>query len=153
MAGGFRKSMIFDDPISPFSTMIEILCIGKTKTPFVKQGITEFLQRLPKYQPTTYREVSEIKQPTGFLIALDVKGKEMNSPELAQTLKKLLLQEKKITFVIGEANGLPTEIVNKANLRLSLSQMTFPHELVRIIFLEQLYRAFSIIHNEPYHKE
>ena len=132
--------------------MITILGIGKTKEQFLKEGINEYLKRLQKYASLKYKEMESIPETKGFTITLDIKGKEFSSEEFAEYLKKKTLEQKNITFVLGDSPGLPEEFLNKCQDRISLSKMTFPHQLVRLIFLEQLYRAFSIIHHEPYHK-
>ncbi len=88
-----------------------------------------------------------------YLIALCIEGKEMTSEGLSQKLSELMTSERgRFTFVIGGSLGLWDEIKKKADLRLSFSKMTFPHQLMRVILLEQIYRCFRIMYNEPYHK-
>lgn len=132
--------------------MIIIQCIGKIKKPYVKEGVNVFLKRLKKYAKVEYKEVKGFDNLKGYIIVLDVKGKRVSSEEFAKKLKKLMVHEKDITFVIGGPEGIPKDIIEKSNEQISLSTMTFPNELVRLIFLEQLYRGFTIINNEPYHK-
>ena len=88
----------------------------------------------------------------GYVVALDPLGTELTSEDFASFIKKTTLEQKNITFLIGGPNGIPKEYLRKANKKISLSKMTFPNELVRAIFLEQLYRAFKINKNESYHK-
>jgi 23S rRNA (pseudouridine1915-N3)-methyltransferase len=89
-----------------------------------------------------------------YIILLDEKGKELRTVEFSEWVKKLfLLQKKRIVFIIGGPWGFSEEVYNRADFRMSLSKMTFPHQLVRLLFLEQLYRVFTIIKGEPYHHE
>jgi 23S rRNA (pseudouridine1915-N3)-methyltransferase len=91
--------------------------------------------------------------PSSYLIALDIKGKQLSSEALAEKIETLSVYgTSHITFVIGGSLGLSDEIINKADMKLSFSKMTFPHQLFRVILLEQIYRAFRIIKGEPYHK-
>jgi len=129
--------------------MIRILGLGKVKEAYVKELVQEYLQRLSKYEKVEYLDGS-VDSVKGFIIALDEKGKEFTSKEFAEYLKKINLEKKNITFVIGEAEGLPENL--KYDDKISLSKMTFPNQMVRIIFIEQLYRAFTIIKGEKYHK-
>ncbi|MBI2662452.1 23S rRNA (pseudouridine(1915)-N(3))-methyltransferase RlmH [Candidatus Woesearchaeota archaeon] len=135
--------------------MITILAIGKIKQPFVQQGMHEFLKRLQQYTKIEYSEKNNLKLDNinGYVIALDEHGQPMNSLEFAQFIKKTTLEHKNLIFIIGEAKGLSEEIRKKCSKTISLSTMTFPTQLVRLIFAEQLYRAFTIINNEPYHKQ
>jgi len=136
--------------------MITILAQGKARQEFVKLGIQEFLKRLQKYGRIEYKEIdtfNTLKLADTFLITLDETGTQYSSQQFAEFIKKKTMQHKNITFCIGEARGLPQTIKQQANHSLCLSKMTFPTQLVRVIFLEQLYRAFTIISNEPYHKE
>ena len=88
-----------------------------------------------------------------YVILLDLKGKSLDSIELAKTIENLYTQGKsKIDFVIGGSLGVSDEVIKRANYRLKLSECTFPHQLCRVILLEQIYRSFRIMHNEPYHK-
>jgi len=91
--------------------------------------------------------------PTDFIILLDEKGKEYSSVEFANFISKKSVHESSLTFVIGGAYGFSNEVYERANAKLSLSKMTFSHQLIRLIFAEQLYRAFTIIKGEPYHHE
>lgn len=135
--------------------MIRILAQGKARQPFVQEGIAEYLQRLGKYTKVEYQELEMFSSSTGgteFIIVLDEHGKEMTSEEFAAFINKKIMEHKIITFLIGEAAGVPVSVKQNANATISLSKMTFPTQLVRVIFLEQLYRTFTILKNEPYHK-
>lgn len=134
--------------------MITIQAQGKVRQPFIKQGMQEFLKRIQKYNKVIYTEVKSLtvnSKNDNYVIALDENGKQYTSQKFATHLKSLQLNHKNITFLIGEAQGLPTNL--KCNEKISLSQLTFPTQLARLIFIEQLYRAFTIIKGEPYHKE
>ncbi|MCC6517053.1 MAG: 23S rRNA (pseudouridine(1915)-N(3))-methyltransferase RlmH [Chitinophagales bacterium] len=153
---------------------IEIWWIGKTFQDFTQKGYTEFLKRIEKFTNIEIVEIQEIKsqsqakqlksleaekilnrlKPDDFLILLDEKGKYFTSVEFASYLQKKDNQAtKKLIFLIGGAYGFDDKIYERANDKLSLSSMTFSHQLIRLIFMEQLYRAYTIIHNFPYHNE
>ncbi len=134
--------------------MITLLGIGKVKQPFVQEGMQEFLKRLQSYTKIEYLEKNNLNLDNlnGYIIALDEHGSQMTSVEFAQFIKKITLEQKNIIFIIGEAQGLSPDILQKCSKTISLSKMTYPTQLVRLIFAEQLYRAFTIINNEPYHK-
>ncbi len=157
---------------------INIVVVGKIKETYIQTGINDFYQRLERFVNLNIIEVKaekignnlsggEIEQvkeregreilakiPAGnYVIALDVKGKPMTSRGLAKSIQNLQLQGySSITFIIGGALGLSPEVLNAANYSLSLSHMTFTHQMIRLILLEQVYRAFKIINGEPYHK-
>jgi 23S rRNA (pseudouridine1915-N3)-methyltransferase len=157
---------------------ISLLTIGKLKEKYLKQGIDEYLKRLTAYAKVEVIELpdekapeqlSEIEMeqvknkegerllakisPDTYVIALAIEGKQRSSEELADMIDKLATYGKsKITFVIGGSLGLSKDVLNRADEKLSFSKMTFPHQLMRLILLEQVYRAFRINRNEPYHK-
>jgi 23S rRNA (pseudouridine1915-N3)-methyltransferase len=132
--------------------MITILATGKVRERYIKEGMEEYLMRLQKYAKVTYVEKDNLNVPEGYVIALDEKGKQYTSEQFAGYLKKKTLEQKNITFIIGGAEGIPAEIKAKCNEMIALSAMTFPNQLVWVIFVEQLYRAFTIIKEEKYHK-
>lgn len=154
---------------------ITLLQIGKTHFNFVDEGVAVFTKRLKHYckfeivqleLPTKLKssDSETIKKnegelllkkitPTDFIILLDEKGKEYSSVEFANFISKKSVHESSLTFVIGGAYGFSNEVYERANAKLSLSKMTFSHQLIRLIFAEQLYRAFTIIKGEPYHHE
>jgi 23S rRNA (pseudouridine1915-N3)-methyltransferase len=157
---------------------ISIITVGKLKEKYLKQGIEEYLKRLTAYAKVDVIEVSDekapeelsdlemvqVKQKEGerilakisqdtYVIALAIQGKLASSEELANSLDKLATYGKsKIAFVIGGSLGLSDEVIKRSNEQLSFSRMTFPHQLMRLILVEQIYRAFRINRNEPYHK-
>ncbi len=157
---------------------IKIVAVGKIKERYMLQGINQYLKRLQSYARVEIIEVPEEKiiekaSPAeqeiarkkegekilnkldhySYYVVLAVEGKSLSSEEFALGLEKLALEGRgRITFIIGGAMGLSEEVKKKAHLLLSFSSMTFPHQLMRLIFLEQLYRAFKISRNEPYHK-
>jgi Uncharacterized conserved protein len=137
---------------------IKIFAVDKLKKEYNKLGVADYLERIKYYIPIEIIEVTEEKLPKllskeNFNIILDEKGNELTSVELAQFLQKLLThQNKDIAFFIGGATGLPKEAKEKGDYILSLSRLTLPHEIARVMLLEQIYRAFTIINNEKYHK-
>ncbi len=133
--------------------MIHIHMQGKLKEKYCKLGIEEYLKRLQKYAKVKIHESISLQNLKGFIIALDENGTQFSSKDFATTIKQLHLEQKDISFVIGEANGLPKEILQKCNMKVSLSSMTFPNQLAVLVFVEQLYRTFTIIKGEKYHKE
>ncbi|WP_394581519.1 23S rRNA (pseudouridine(1915)-N(3))-methyltransferase RlmH [Cytobacillus firmus] len=157
---------------------ISIITVGKLKEKYLKQGIDEYLKRLSAYakmdiievpdekapEELSETEMVQVKQkegerilakihPDAHVIALAIEGKMKSSEELADTLDKLATYGKsKIAFVIGGSLGLSQEVLQRADEKLSFSKMTFPHQLMKLILLEQIYRAFRINRGEPYHK-
>ncbi|NHM30271.1 23S rRNA (pseudouridine(1915)-N(3))-methyltransferase RlmH [Neobacillus terrae] len=157
---------------------ISIVTVGKLKEKYLKQGIDEYLKRMTAYAKVEVMEVADEKAPEELsetemeqvkqkegerilakigddvhVIALAINGKMRSSEELANTLDKLATYGKsKIAFVIGGSLGLSDKVLNRANEELSFSKMTFPHQLMRLILVEQIYRAFRINRGEPYHK-
>ena len=144
--------------------MIRIICVGKIKEKFYQDAINEYLKRLQKYHKIIIEEVidSDIKHESelilkkikelDYIVTLEIEGKSINSIEFAEFIDKSFLKTSTITFIIGGSNGLSNEIKQRANHHLSFSKLTFPHQLFRVILLEQIYRSFKIINNETYHK-
>ena len=157
---------------------INIVCVGYIKEKYLKLGIDEFKKRLSKYCKLEIIELEDEKAPenlsdkemliikekegkkilskikdNSYVIALAIDGKNLSSEELAQTINKLGVRGvSNITFVIGGSLGLSDEVLSRADYKLSFSKMTFPHQLMRLILLEQVYRAYRINNGEPYHK-
>jgi len=157
---------------------IHIISVGKVREKYIKQGIEEFEKRLGPYcrlmmdevndeqdpGQSSEKELLQVKQKEGdrilkkikpgqYVIALDIQGKQWSSEELANEMDKLSIHGKsQIAFVIGGSNGLSDEVLKRADQKLSFSKMTFPHQLMKLILLEQIYRAFKIQKGEPYHK-
>lgn len=138
---------------------ITVLCAGTLKESYLRDAVAEYSKRLGGF--CRLRTV-ELKDKTPMLpyinrsaynIALCVEGRELSSPELAQLIDSTATRGKsEICFVIGESDGLPEEVKAACDVRLSFSKMTFPHQLMRVILLEQVYRAFTIINGGKYHK-
>ncbi|KJL03404.1 MULTISPECIES: 23S rRNA (pseudouridine(1915)-N(3))-methyltransferase RlmH [Priestia] len=157
---------------------ISIITIGKLKEKYLKQGIEEYLKRLSSYakveiieladekapENLSESEMEQVKQKEGerilakisddtHVIALAINGKQKSSEELAKEIDSLATYGKsKVAFIIGGSLGLSSEVMKRSNAALSFSKMTFPHQLMRLVLVEQIYRAFRIIRNEPYHK-
>lgn len=150
--------------------MIKIVAVGKIKETFFTQAIEEYSKRLSGYYKLQIVEVPDEKcddktlekeadkilrqlKETDYVIALAIKGQRFSSESFAEKIRQLELEGKSsITFVIGGSLGLSKRILDRADLKLSFSDMTFPHQLMRVILLEQIYRACKINRNEPYHK-
>ena len=153
---------------------IELWWIGKTFEPYVKTGIDDYLKRIQRFTPIQTTEIPELKGMTDadairsreavkileklkqddHLILLDEKGKTYSSIEFSRFLEQKENQSiKKVVFLIGGAYGFDESIYRRAKGSVSLSKMTFSHQLIRLLFLEQLYRAYTILHNFPYHNE
>ena len=155
---------------------ITLAVIGKTEVGFVRQGFEEYLKRLKHYvtfdiqyvgDVRNTRNMSEAQQKvaegrsllatldTGdHVVLLDEHGTERTSIDYSQWLQRRMASgSKRLVFVIGGPYGFSQDVYDRANEKISLSKMTFPHELVRLIFVEQLYRAFTILRHEPYHHE
>lgn len=151
--------------------MIKILCVGKIKEPFFRDAILEYCKRISKYTNLQIIEVDDINSDNiniilekekdlimkninqkDFVITMEIEGKELSSLEFSKKIEELQIYNSNITFIIGGSYGLHQDIKSRANYKLSFSKLTFPHQLFRIILLEQIYRAYKIINNESYHK-
>lgn len=156
---------------------INIICVGKIKENYLKNAISEYSKRLSKFCNLNITELSDEKLPNklndsiineiknkecnkiiqaikkdSYIICLDLKGKELSSEEFSAKLDNIALNfNSSITFVIGGTLGLNQEILSLANKKICFSKMTFPHQLIRVFLLEQLFRAFKISNNETYH--
>ena len=157
---------------------ITIVAVGKVKEKFYRDAIAEFEKRLSKYCKLEIKEVADEKTPDSasdnvnrmikakegerllscikddmYVIALAIDGKMLDSVELSEKIANLVISGKSdIAFVIGGSLGLDDKVLQRADYKLSFSKMTFPHQLMRVILLEQIYRSFRIMKNEPYHK-
>ncbi len=155
---------------------IELAVIGKTSIGYLKQGIDEYIKRLKHYVPFETKYIDDIKNTknisedqqkrtegakilslldkSDFVVLLDEHGKEYTSMQYSSYIQKRMLSgAKKVVFVIGGPYGFSQEVYDRANDKISFSKMTFNHEMIRLIFTEQLYRAYTIINHEPYHHE
>lgn len=157
---------------------ITLLTVGKIKESYLEAGIKEYVKRLGRYCKLEILEVADEKTPDGasenqerqirekegkrllnlirpeaFVITLEIQGKQLSSTELAGKLERLGVEGvSHITLVIGGSLGLSGEVIRRGDFHLSFSPMTFPHQLMRLLVLEQLYRCYRIINGEPYHK-
>lgn len=155
---------------------ITLLTVGKTDVKWVREGLDLYISRLSHYIPFTLEEIPELKnvsalskdqikeregelimkklRPADDVILLDEHGKEWRSIEFASVLEeKISRGGKDMVFIIGGAYGFSRDVYARANSKMSLSKMTFSHQMVRTVFAEQLYRAFTIMRGEPYHHE
>ena len=154
---------------------IKIIALGKIKENFLKEGIDEFLKRLTPYASVSVVELSPIEikdenltqkilfeegekilsqiKPSDFVVTMEIKGTQFSSEDFASKIEELTndgIQE--IVFVIGSSCGIGKNVSERANLKMSMSKMTFLHQFARLILVEQIYRAFKIIKGETYHK-
>lgn len=150
--------------------MIRIICVGKVKESFFREAIEEYKKRISKYtkieiieltdysldpKSTIKKECEDIEKNINskdYNICLDINGINLDSVELSKKIENTFNNYSNINFIIGGSYGLTEELKNKCNYRLSFSKLTFPHQLFRVILLEQIYRSFKIINNEEYHK-
>ena len=151
--------------------MIKLITTGKIKEKYLKDAILEYSKRLSKYTKLEIIELNDYDfdnknivlekekeqilkylNEKDYVITLELEGKQFSSTEFAQKIDNIFLTNSNITFIIGGSYGLHDDIKKKSNLALSFSKFTFPHQLFRVILLEQIYRAFKIINNESYHK-
>lgn len=155
---------------------ITLAVVGKTSTGYIEQGVTEYVRRLSHYVTFDIQYVADLKntknlteeqQKTSegklilqmldkgdFVVLLDEHGREYRSVEFASYVQKRMSSGlRRVVFVVGGPYGFSQEVYDRANDKLSLSKMTFSHEMIRLIFTEQLYRAYTILNHEPYHHE
>ena len=153
---------------------IVLVVVGKTNEKYLIEGISDYQKRLKHYAKFQIVEISNIKNAKNFsetelirkegemilkqintsdhLVLLDDKGNNFSSPSFAEKLQQWMISGKKrLVFVVGGAYGFSQEVYNRGNEKLSLSRMTFSHQMVRLFFVEQLYRGYTILNNEPYH--
>lgn len=157
---------------------IDIICVGNIKEKYYIDAIKEYSKRLISYTDINIIEVDEYKLPNNpsnaqindglekereiieskikdrsYIIALAIEGKQISSEDLSKKIQDITIEGySNITFLIGSSYGMSQKLKNRANLKLSFSKMTFPHQLIRVVLTEQIYRAFKIMRNEPYHK-
>lgn len=156
---------------------IQIICIGKLKENYLKSAITEYSKRLSRFCKLEILELPDEKIPDklntnlcneiklkecgniirhikkdSFIIALDLKGKKYTSEEFSSNLENISMLNSTVTFIIGGSLGLTNELLTMCHQKISFSNMTFPHQLIRIFLLEQLFRAFKISNGETYHR-
>lgn len=144
--------------------MIKIICVGKVKEKYLQEAINDYMKRLSKYHKVKIIELEDSNmieekvkilkyiECKDYVITLDIEGMMLSSPELSEKIDKTFITNSNICFVIGGSDGLDKEIKQRADFSLSFSRLTFPHQLFRVILLEQIYRSFKILNNETYHK-
>lgn len=152
--------------------MVKVVCVGKIKEQYFTDGIKEYTKRITPFSKIQLVEVKEVNtedinkniveegrnilekiERDDYVITLEIKGKMLDSIEFKEMIdKNLTYGNSKLTFVIGGSNGLSDEVISRSNYHLSFSKVTFPHQLMRLILLEQIYRAFTILNHKEYHK-
>ena len=143
--------------------MIKIICVGKLKEKYLFDACQEYLKRITKYTKIAIIEIKDsniLEEKDNilkhinkdYIITLDIEGNSIDSPTLAKKIDNILISNPNITFIIGGSYGLHQDIKNLSNYSLSFSKLTFPHQLFRVMLLEQIYRSFKIMNNETYHK-
>ncbi len=155
---------------------ISLFVVGKTNHNYLSPGIEDYTRRVNHYVPFSIQFIADAKntrnmtqsqqkvaegqnllanfETSDYVVLLDEHGKEMKSIEFSTYIeKKMQNVPKRLVFVVGGPYGFSDDVYNRANEKISLSKMTFPHDLIRLVFCEQLYRAYTIMHNEPYHHE
>lgn len=155
---------------------ILLLAVGKTTTPYINTGIENYLKRVGHYIPVDLQVIPDIKatkalteeaqkqregtamlaalQPGDVVVLLDERGREFTSREFSEYIDKKMVQGiKRLVFIVGGPYGFSPEMYSRANEKISLSRMTFTHEMVRLFFIEQIYRAMTILRGEPYHHD
>ena len=144
--------------------MIKIICVGKIKERYLKDGINDYLNRIRKYHKIELieindsnmeeeaREIIKYINSKDYIITLEIEGNMIDSKELANMIDKIFIKSSNIDFIIGGSDGLGSTVKALSNYKLSFSKLTFPHQLFRMVLLEQIYRSFKILKNETYHK-
>lgn len=174
---GFEKKILFSLGVNKIAVMkICLLVIGKTDAAYIREGIAEYEKRLVKYVPYEMKVLPDVKyvknrtevqqkeregelllgqfQESDWVVLLDERGKQYSSVEFAAYLEqRMVAGVKRLVFVVGGPYGFSEGVYARANDRVSLSRMTFSHQMVRMIFVEQFYRAMTILKGEPYHHE
>lgn len=145
---------------------VNVVCVGKIKEKFFAGGIEEYKKRVSRFAELNFIEIKDFPTPDeikrecdlilpklhGYVILLDIGGKTLSSEELAEHMERAYLTQPVVTFVIGGSEGVDERVRLRADLRLSFGRVTFPHQLMRLMLSEQIYRAFTITEGLPYHK-
>ena len=151
--------------------MIKLITVGTIKEKYLKDAIDEYTKRIKKYtnielievkdeglveeSKAIFLEAEKIKKhlsPRDYIITMEIEGKQLTSEEFSEKLNQIQIENSNIVFIIGGSYGLSDEIKKMSKLHLSFSKMTFPHQLFRVLLLEQIYRCYKILNNESYHK-
>lgn len=140
-----------------------LIIVGKTREPYIQAGVDEYVRRIGRYMPFRVEVAPEERGSVGalrllrendYVVLLDERGREYRSVEFAEWLNRMQgMSARRLAFVIGGAYGFSEEMYERADEKISLSKLTFSHELARLVFAEQLYRACTILRHEPYHHE
>lgn len=143
-----------------------LISVGKKNDEGINDAVENYTKRINKNIPTSWhiipssdinretKAILKVIEPSDFIVALDERGHELSTVELSQFIeKRMIVGERRIVFIIGGAYGLDEAIIERADFKWSLSKLTFPHQLVRLILSESIYRAFSVLKNEPYHHQ
>lgn len=145
---------------------VNILCVGKIKESYLREGIEEYSRRISRFARLEFTELKDFPPPdevrresdellgrmSRFNILMDIEGVMMSSEQLSRTLDEAYCRFSSVTFVIGGSAGVDERVRRRADIRLSFGKITFPHQLMRLVLCEQIYRAFSITEGLPYHK-
>lgn len=145
---------------------VNVVCVGKIKEKYLDMGLAEYAKRLTRFCSFQITELPDecgdgaikkesdaiLKKLKGYVVLCDLGGKQVSSPELAELMEKAYLSSPEITFVIGGSEGFDDRVRASANARIAFGKVTYPHQLMRLILTEQIYRAFNITENTPYHK-
>ena len=156
---------------------INIICVGKLKEKYLKDALNEYIKRLSRYCKLTITELPDEKIPDklnpnleidiktkesnniinhikkdSYVISLDLTGKQLSSEEFSKNIENISMQSSQITFIIGGSLGLTNKVLSMSNQKICFSKMTFPHQLIRVFLLEQIFRAFKIQKGETYHR-
>ena len=142
---------------------INIVCVGKIKEEFYRSAVAEYTKRLSRFAKVEIKEIAEgknleeeaesiLRAMKGYSFALCIEGRKLSSQDLAKEVKNLCDKGEEITFVIGSSCGLANVVKERSDFKLSFSDMTFPHQLMRVILCEQIYRSFMINCGSEYHK-
>lgn len=151
--------------------MIKLICVGKIKEKYLVDAITEYQKRISKYTDIQIIELKDYNlddinksmelekeqiekylDSKDYIVTLEIEGKEISSIDFSKVIDRAYTSYSNISFIIGGSNGLSDMVKEKANFHLSFSKMTFPHQLFRVLLLEQIFRAYKINNNERYHK-
>lgn len=144
--------------------MIKIICVGKIKESYLREAISDYEKRISKYHRLDLiyvpdsnmrdeaKKIFQYIKSDDYVITMDICGTELSSVEFANMIDKLFITNSSIVFVIGGSDGIDVSVKERSNYALSFSKFTFPHQLFRVLLLEQIYRSFKIMNNETYHK-
>lgn len=147
---------------------VNLVCVGKIKESYLREGISEYVKRISRFAQVNIKELPDfatednscikkesdliLKELSGYVVILDINAKLLDSVELSKKIDSAFITNSEVTFVIGGSKGYDDRVRAKADLALSFGRVTFPHQLMRLMTLEQIYRAFSILEGMPYHK-